>query len=322
MPEITIHANQETKTLTISENITLLEALHKHGHAPESPCSGKGICGKCRVQILKGSQPYTREEKKHLSDGDMQKGIHLSCMTMVMEDMEIIVPDKKKNASIMTEMKIKSILGNPAVTKRVLTLPYPSITDQRPDDARLLAQCHTDFNTESISGIGNTTTFAPGILHLQILQKLPNVLRSNGFQATTVEILGQITGIESGNTSEILYGVAIDVGTTTLAAYLYNLCDGKQSAVASVLNPQRKHGADVISRIDYSSKNAGQKAEMARLIRQPGFADDKLYRTQESKNEIIIVPLGKHSMLPCWAELPAFNIAFRSVYSRVTSGLC
>src|SRR5690606_39271322 len=91
--------------------------------------------------------------------------------------------------------------------------------------------------------------------NLKVLQDLPGIIRKSNFSVTLVFSREEIIAVESGDTTEILFGMAFDIGTTTIAGYLLNLKTGEEIAQVSCLNPQTKYGADVISRINYASQS-------------------------------------------------------------------
>lgn len=324
MPDIIVHNNQSTTTITADENTNLLATLKKHGISPETPCNGKGICGKCRVQIKDAGIIHTAEEKKLLSEDERKKGFHLACMTRVTGDMDVTIPTVSKDASIMTDTNTIEISGTPLVRKQHHILPAPSIEDQRADDDRMLQAFRGNQDTAGgkIQG-GLSSGLSINRFPFGFLGTLPVILRQNDYQVTTVEILGHITGVEARDTSKTMFGVAVDIGTTTLAAYLYDLINGKRMAVRSMLNPQRKHGADVISRIDYASTGDDGGAELARLIRGAlnqligGLVQD----CGLTQNDIYVVTLvGNTTMLHLLLNLPARNIAAAPFIPVTVSG--
>jgi len=124
---------------------------------------------------------------------------------------------------------------DPGVEKVCLELSKPGREDQRPDTVRLQ------------QGLGvEQLTFS-----LPLLRKLPHVLREEAFKVTITKEEGRVLDLEPGDTTGALYGLAIDIGTTTLAGYLLDLKTGRELAVRSRMNPQRSFGADVIARIKH-----------------------------------------------------------------------
>lgn len=297
------------------QGVSLLDALKEQGIVLESPCNGKGICGKCRV-LVHNSIPHTPEEKKHLSAEEICKGVHLSCMVQVYDNLEISLNVTHKSAAIITEANVIDTEVKPLVQKKFVSLPNPSISDQRADDERLLASVK---KIES-GNLNQCFNHFP----LSFLKKLPSVLRQKHFNVTLIQILDNITGVESGDTVLKNYGVAIDIGTTTLAAYLYDLNTGKQISVSSQLNPQKKYGADVISRIEYSSKNPTNQSEMSILIQSAlnDLIQQLVSIARIQHTDIYAVTLsGNTTMLHLLLELPSTNIACAPFIPVTLSGL-
>jgi len=312
MPRIIVHKNGQTTEKEIQDNITLLEALRMTGNFPPSPCNGKGTCGKCRVLVNRGVNFYTRQEKKILSSEEIKKGIHLSCMIRVNEDIEVTLPDTSGKASILTAAEITHVSGIPVVTKKFSTLPAPSINDQMPDDKRVSQAVFDGANslTNKRSRLNDEYTFKN--LPLEVLQRLPDILRKDGYEITITKVMDEITGVESGNTSNTLYGIAVDIGTTTLAAYLYDISSKKLLSVASSLNPQGKYGADVISRIEYTMRDENNLKEMSSLIRSAinELISELALSASIRHTDVYAVSLcGNTTMLHFALGLPARNIA-------------
>lgn len=314
MPLVKVYTDKDNQSFHVPEGINLLEALRKHGCSPESPCNGKGICGKCRV-LVHNPLPYTTEEKEHLSPEEINNGIHLSCMVKVYDDLDVSLNAGCRKASIVTETNIAQTNGSPVVRKSFVNLPVPSITDQRSDDVRLFSYVNQN-NPDQCNGFKNHS--------LSLLRKLPGLLRENDFNVTLIEIAGNITGVESGNTVSRNFGVAIDIGTTTLASYLYDLNAGKQVTVSSRLNPQKKYGADVISRIEYSIKSHENRSEISLVLRNA--INDMIHQLVTEagilSTDIYAVTLaGNTTMLHLLLELPSANIASAPFIPVLLSGL-
>jgi uncharacterized 2Fe-2S/4Fe-4S cluster protein (DUF4445 family) len=312
MPRIIVHKNGQTIEKDVLGNITLLEALRITGNFPPSPCNGKGTCGKCRVLVKRGIDFYTDQEKKILSIEEMRKGIHLSCMIRVNDDIEVTLPDTSGKASILTSAEITQISGIPTVTKEFYTLPAPSINDQLPDDKRLSQTAYGTANNSMNNKDSHYYNCADKSLPLEILQRLPDLIRNDGYQVTAIKVMDEITGVESGDTSSILYGIAVDIGTTTLAAYLYDINSKEMLSIASLLNPQSKYGADVISRIDYTFADRNKQKEMSSLIRSAinELIGELILSASIKHTDIYAVSLsGNTTMLHFALGIPARYIA-------------
>ncbi|NLG89356.1 MAG: DUF4445 domain-containing protein [Clostridiaceae bacterium] len=324
MPRIIIHKNGHTTEKEVKAGIILLEALRMTGNPPPSPCGGRGSCGKCRVIVNRGINIYTDQENKILSPEEMRKGIHLSCMIHVNDDIEVTLPDIPEKASILTSAELTEVPGMPPVTKEFFSLPVPSLSDQSPDDTRLFRTAYE--TTDNI--IKNNDSFsdrsAYNNLPLEILQTLPEIMRNSGFNVTAIKVLDEITGVESGDTANTLYGIAVDIGTTTLAAYLYDIRNKKLLSVASLLNPQSKYGADVISRIEYTMRNEDNLKKMSSLIRSAlnELINELAISVSIRHTDIYAVSLcGNTTMLHFALGLPARNISIAPFIPATLSSL-
>lgn len=312
MPEITVHYCGKTKVLNADKGDSLLDVLHRHGFFIESPCNGNGTCGKCRVFVNGGNLPYTREENEVLSEDEKQKGVHLSCRIKITGGMEVTLPEKGMNASVLTDIIMEQVSGSSLIKKYAINMDEPSIHDQRPDDDRVLHYFNASFRVSKESDPEGLLKPQLEKIPLPVLKQLPYVIRQNSYQVTVIEASNEITGVESGNTEKILSGVAIDVGTTTIAAYLYDLNDKKLIAAESMLNPQKKYGADVISRIDYASGSEDKAVEMTDTIRDAlrELVKKLAYKAGHSLSDIYLAAIvGNTTMIHILLGLPCFNIA-------------
>jgi uncharacterized 2Fe-2S/4Fe-4S cluster protein (DUF4445 family) len=215
---------------------TVLEAAAAAGLVLHAPCGGQGRCGKCAVRFLSVAQEPSAAERKFFTPEQLRDGWRLACGTKLTADAEILLPPGAVVVEhrIMVEGVGREIVVEPNVRKLALQLPPPSVDDPRADLPRLL------------DALGAQTR-PPA--RLDVLQSLPGILRGAGFHATAVLAADELVAIEPGDTSDRCYGVAVDVGTTTVVAYLCHLPTGKLLATASDLNPQAQYGEDVISRL-------------------------------------------------------------------------
>ncbi|WP_287588993.1 2Fe-2S iron-sulfur cluster-binding protein, partial [Candidatus Borrarchaeum sp.] len=220
----------------------LLTAALELGEPIESLCGGKGSCGKCMVFINKGIEnisDLTDIEKQILTEQEISQHYRLACMTKAIGDVEVTVPEesRRREQVILTEGRKTDFTIDPTVKKYFLTIPLPSLEDLLADQERLakiLAQTH---------GLENLTIDFP------LVKRLPKLLRENkGKIAVTVWNDQEIIDIEPENASKS-YGLAIDIGTTTVVVYLLELDTGNLIGIESMTNPQVTFGEDIISRI-------------------------------------------------------------------------
>ncbi len=253
MNEIKVRFEPEGKVGKIQKGQNLLEALSKVGIWIDAPCGGKGLCGKCKVRVT-GDQhlPPSNTELKFLTLKEIEEGIRLACQFYPQKDVTVEVLGASfefKEKTYLDEM-FQKIRGKSMIKKQFLSLPPPSLSDQRSDEVRLLS---------ALPG-------AKGIAY-SAKQSLPSVLRLSSFQVTAVLAGEEVIAVEEGNTEEECYGVAFDIGTTTLAVYLVHLPTGRKIASHSAINPQTVFGADVISRINFTiEREKGVEAMREKVI--------------------------------------------------------
>ncbi len=247
---IEIRRKDSIQSITADEGEGLLDVLRSAGIYPDTPCGGKGTCGKCIVRISGSLGEPSGNERALLGEAKLGKGYRLACRCIVNSDITVFADDISGQAAILTEGVRRSIGLDPLVEKHFMELTPPSLDDQTPDMERVvLAACSAG------KGAG-----------LTLLRELPAVLKGSEYKVTIVSSEGSIIAVEPGDTTSQSFGAAFDIGTTTVAAYLYDLNSGSLRAVGSMLNPQRRYGADVISRIDYSARSADNLEEMRILI--------------------------------------------------------
>ncbi|MGB8648488.1 MAG: ASKHA domain-containing protein [Anaerolineae bacterium] len=220
------------------EGTTAFNAANWAGLAIDSTCGGRGTCGKCKVKMLQGAGPIDAADQKFLAEKDLAEGWRLSCRSLVHGDCVVEVP------RLMTSPKA-ALLGYgrhvaiaPNVEKVFLQLDEPTLEDQRPDLDRV---------RQALDKAGYQVR-----TDLAIWRELPRTLRKNNWAITAVVVGDELIAIEGGDTSGQTYGLALDIGTTTVVGALTNLKTGAVEAVQSTLNGQAPFGADVISRISYT----------------------------------------------------------------------
>jgi len=243
MARFSVTFQPDQVSVAVPPETSVLEAAAMAGLRLHSPCGGQGRCGKCAVRILSGAGEATSLERGIFASEELAEGWRLACVTRVKGNVEVMVPPE----ALVVEHRIaveglgREILVEPNVQKLALHLAAPSVDDPRADLLRL---------TEALGGrLG-----APD--SLRMVRELPGVLREAGYRITTVVVGDALAAIEPGDTAQASYGVAVDIGTTTVVAYLCHLPTGEVAATASGLNPQARYGEDVISRLRLASFEA------------------------------------------------------------------
>jgi uncharacterized 2Fe-2S/4Fe-4S cluster protein (DUF4445 family) len=238
----------------IPERTTVLEASRLLGVGIESVCGGKKSCGKCLIQVESETfdrygitsfhdhlSPFTEEEGKLIGEKERAEGVRLACAAVIRGDVLIFVPEESRTGRqvVRKEASEKTISLNPAVRLFPVTLPPPTLNDPLGDYERLVAALEERFGLQR-----------PEIDYHALLG-LPAALRQGNWTVTAaIRMEREILAVFPGEMEEA-YGLAIDVGSTTVAGYLCSLKTGKLIGAESLMNPQVTYGDDVIARITY-----------------------------------------------------------------------
>ncbi len=221
------------RTITVPTGVSAFDAASWNGIAIDSTCGGYGTCKKCKIKITKGDIPASALDLRAFTAGEISQGWRLACLVRTVTDIAIDVPPLTTRPKAATVGVGRQVILRPAVQKRYVELAEPTLQDQRTDIQRLLA---------AIDDIEATVSLAS-------IRTLPTVLRAANFKVTAVFIDQALIDVEPGDTTAIRYGIAYDLGTTTVVATLLDLNTGTPLAVKSMLNKQQPFGADVITRI-------------------------------------------------------------------------
>ena len=227
----------------VPEGKTVLEASRELGVGIESLCGGKKSCGKCKVKWVQGNlSPFTEEEGKLITESERTEGYRLSCATQILGNVHIFVPEESRTQEqvVRKEATERAIQLKPAIAPRFVELSPPSLHDPLGDFDRLQRALSEKYNLPRIR------------IDYPALLKLSRVLRQGHWKVTVAVWKDQeILDVQPDRVDD-LYGIAIDVGTTTIAGYLCNVSTGELVATQSMMNPQVIYGEDVMSRIAYT----------------------------------------------------------------------
>ncbi|MFB6110408.1 MAG: ASKHA domain-containing protein [Halodesulfurarchaeum sp.] len=254
------------KTADVEPDTTLLDAAADAGVSIEALCAGNGRCGTCKA-IVDDDAPLssiTTAEEQTLSPEQLEEGYRLTCRATVTGSGEVSVtvpPDSQKAGGIvLTEGRELEFAIDPPVKKYHVDMPVPTLSNNVADFERM---------SEAIEG---TYDLEIEDIDYELQRELPNLMREEErdgrLEATaTVYDEREIIDVEPG-LSETAYGLAIDVGTTTVATYLVNLKTGETEAISSTLNPQSKQGGDIMTRMRYTRRNETGREELKTEIRE------------------------------------------------------
>lgn len=235
-------------TVTINGEENLLDAAVKAGVSLKSSCGGAGTCSRCKVLVKKGRTDIRGEGK--LTGDQLAEGYSLACQTYPLSDLEVEAPESSR---LSEHQVLVSRAGqddapvtriNPLFRKIKLELPEPTLDD------------HTDDLSRLYRALGAKVRLDPPRISLELIQTLPGILREKDWRVTVslADIKGctEIVNIEPGWDCKRYYGLALDIGTTTVVAHLVDLESGESLGVEGTYNKQAIFGDDVISRIIYA----------------------------------------------------------------------
>ncbi len=221
------------RRVRVPPGVTLFDAASWNGIAIDSTCGGHGTCKKCRVRVTAGEAGVSNLDLRAFTPAEVKAGWRLACRLAVASDLGVDVPPLVTRPKAATVGVGRKVILRPAVQKRYVELEEPTLADQRSDVERLLGAM-VDLELQ---------------VDLRALQSVGTALRAGNFTATGVVVGDVLVDVEAGDTTGRSYGVAFDLGTTTVVATLLDLTTGAPVAVQSMLNRQQPFGADVITRI-------------------------------------------------------------------------
>lgn len=264
MKTYTVHFLPADISVEVEEGTTIAEAAQRVDVFINNLCGGEGVCGRCRVQVTKGRAEAEEHAKGFFSSDEITKGYVLACQTPVHDDLEIVIPPESRmeDSKIMiggaTEETGKTEL-KPIVKKIYLELPPPTSEDNVPDIERISRELRKQFGWHAFD------------IGLDCLQNLSDKLRQNDWKITvTLARKGdgyRILKIDPLDTSQANYGVAVDVGTTTVVVQLVDLNTGRLLGSEGCHNQQASYGEDVISRVIFACGKGGLEPVQKAVIK-------------------------------------------------------
>lgn len=273
---ITLHPSD--KTVSVPTGALVIEALREAGLDVSQPCGGQGRCGRCAVVVESGA--VRRRSTIRLSQADIEAGYALACQTIIEGDAAILVPEQEKvERRLVTDKTARAVAlpfpydcaRDQTVRAFFVALDEPTLADAVDDLARL---------ERGLAAHGVRDLDVP----LPLMREIGARLREANWQVTAVVETDnwrrpdgppRLIDLLAGDRREAVWGVAIDIGTTTVSVYLVNLLTGEAVDSAAEYNAQISRGEDVISRIIYAGRNGGL-GELQSLVR--GTIDEVIDR--------------------------------------------
>ena len=238
--------------MRVPSGVTLFDAASWNGIAIDSTCGGHGTCKKCRIRIADDPPAPTSLDIRAYTAAELKDGWRLACRTIATRDTQVEVPPLTTRPKAATVGVGRQVILRPAVQKRYLELAEPSLADQASDAERVLAQLE-DLEPRA---------------ELAVLKTLGRTLREADYKVTAVVVDDVLIAVEPGDTTGRRFGIAFDLGTTTVVATLLDLSTGTPVAVESTLNKQQPFGADVITRISATMMDPGALDKLQQLAQE------------------------------------------------------
>ncbi|WP_299141065.1 ASKHA domain-containing protein [uncultured Tateyamaria sp.] len=255
----------------------ILTAARQLGVDLDSVCGGRGICSKCQITPGLGAfpkhgvtvaddalSPWNAVEERYKSKRGLTEGRRLGCQATVQGDVVIDVPPESQvhRQVVRKRAEAREITMNPSTKLYYVEVQEPDMHEPSGDLERLVRAIEADWGITNIHA------------DLHILQDLQPVLRKGAWKVTVAIHLGdnenapRIMHIWPGYYDGAVYGLAVDLGSTTIAAHLCDLTTGEVVASSGIMNPQIRFGEDLMSRVSYGMMNAGGAGEMTLAVRE------------------------------------------------------
>lgn len=276
----------------VADGTTIVDASRKLGVELESVCGGQATCGKCKVRIEEGSferfgidssmdhlSPIEELEEDFFEKHNELQGYRLSCATRIHGDVLIYVPEESRKGEQVVRKAAtdRKIEANPAVRNYYVEMPPATLQDTTGDWERLTAALEKEHGIKGLT------------IDYLALQSLQETVRKGDWQVTVSVWMGkEVIAVYPGKVEES-YGLAVDVGTTTVAGYLCELSSGKLLATSSMMNSQATFGEDVMSRITYAMahKDGLKRMNEAIIDGLNGLADQVAVQAGIKRRDIV-----------------------------------
>ncbi|MGE5842168.1 MAG: ASKHA domain-containing protein [Deltaproteobacteria bacterium] len=325
------------KTVEVAEGSTIALAAQRAELHINNLCGGEGACGECKVRVFKGSVKTSEGLSAFFSKDEMEKGFVLACQTRIADDLEVEIPPESRleGEQIMTGEAAADVQGGvspepmpeaplyplkPLVRKVYLELPPPTLQDNITDIERVSRELRKKIGWHTFE------------ISLPCLQHLSDTLRDSDWKITVTVVRDRgryrIQKIEPLDTSGRNYGLAVDVGTTTVVAQLVDLKTGRVFGVEGTHNLQAQWGADVISRMVFACTKDGLHPLHEAVVKNINTLIGSLFNKSKIPIEHIqaVVAAGNTTMshfllglTPCNIRLEPY-VPTADVYPQVLAG--
>ncbi|MEM9148582.1 MAG: ASKHA domain-containing protein [Pseudomonadota bacterium] len=261
----------------VARGTKVLDAARSLGVDLDSVCGGRGICSKCQVAPAYGSFPkhgvtveedalgaWNAVEERYHSKRGLKQGRRLGCQATIERDVVIDVPSESQvhRQVVRKGVEARDIVLDPATRVFYVEVPEPDMHNPQGDLERLRA------------ALAEQWEIAPLMADFRLLARLQTALRNGKWSVTvachrdSAEVPWRVVEVWPGYHDQPIYGLAVDIGSTTIAAHLCDLRTGEVAVSSGIMNPQIRFGEDLMSRVSYAQLNKGGAAEMTAAVRE------------------------------------------------------
>ncbi len=276
---------------TVPTGTTVLDAARSSGIDLDSTCGGRGLCGRCQVTPSFGDfakwrinstsralNSPTQSENNYKGRRAIESGNRLGCQTIVRSGVVIDIPTSSQvhKPVVRKKINLEGLTIDPLITARYLEIPRQSLGDER---------ALSDLIAESLDSDWGVTQAR---VDARVLPDLHQTIIDGQRGITAIVHLdGTVMAVRPGF-DDAIYGVAIDVGSTTIAGYLLDLASGDAVAHTGTMNPQIRFGEDLMSRVSYVMMNPGGHQQLTNTVRKAldALIDDLAEEAGESSREL------------------------------------
>ena len=293
-----------------SDEESLLDCARDLGIGISSICAGRGTCGTCRVQLTEGTLTSpTDSELAKLSKKELHDGWRLACQASPMSDCQVIIPPEGLSSSerIYLDGMETPVALDPPVKSYLIKMTAPTLIDQEADAERVLSALKQQHKVKC-SRVDNA-----------VLRSISPNLRTLKWECQVVVRDDEVVAIMPADSR--LLGMAVDLGTTTVAGYLVDMTTGKTLASKGVMNPQIGYGEDVISRIDFAVRKSSDARKLQKLVVKSFNTLAKELCTEaktDMKSIVEVVVVGNTAMHHLLLNLPVRQLVLTPFTAAVS----
>ena len=296
-----------------SDEQSLLDCARNLGIGISSICAGRGTCGTCRIQLTEGtlSRP-TDSELAKLTKKELNNGWRLACQASPMSDCQVIIPPEGLSSSerIYLDGMETPVALDPPVKSYTIKMTAPTLTDQQADAERVFSALEQQHNV-TCNRIDNA-----------VLRSISPDLRKLDWECQVAVRCDEVIAIMRPDSP--LLGLAVDLGTTTVAGYLVDMTTGKTLTSKGVMNPQIGYGEDVISRIDFAVRKSSDARKLQKLVvnRLNDLAKELCSEVKvDTKSIVEVVIVGNTAMHHLLLNLPVRQLVLTPFTAAVSMAL-